>query len=121
MWSVSVSLDESLAGNQLEFEGVASEDLKGWDRGNPVQFTLGSGEVLPGWEEGLHGMRVRGKRELIVPPELGYGDAGAGETVPPSAVLHFEVELLDIRDGDGGSLWGRVSSLWSTRRALYQR
>ena len=50
------SLNDSLAGNQIEFEGASSEQLKGWDRGTPVQFTLGGGEVLPAWEEGLHGM-----------------------------------------------------------------
>jgi len=113
------SLDENLAGNQVEFEGIASSELMGWDRGIPVQFTLGGGEVIPGWD-GVHGMRVGGRRMLIVPPELGYGDKGSGDTIPPDAVLHFEIEVLDIRDKESvakgpvdDSLWTKVSKLWS--------
>ena len=69
------SLDDSLKGNQPEFEGIPSEQLLGWDRGHPLQFTLGNQEVIAGWDQGVHGMRVGGRRELIVPPELGYGEA----------------------------------------------
>ena len=106
------SLNGSMSGNQIEFEGVSAEQLKGWDRGTPVQFTLGGGEVLPGWEEGLHGMRVGGKRELVVPPELGYGEQGAGEAIPPNSVLRFEVELLDIRDAPPPSMFQRLNRLF---------
>ena len=112
------SLDDRLDGNQIEFEGAAGGvDLQGWDRGTPLQFTLGAGEVIPGWDEGLHGMRPGGRRELVVPPSLGYGDKGAGD-IPPGAVLHFEVELLTAREGEdaGGSLWRTVSGLWGGSR-----
>jgi hypothetical protein len=105
------SLDETLAGNQPEFDGASRTELKGWDRGIPVQFTVGAGEVIEGWDEGVLGMRIGGKRELIVPAELGYGDKGSGK-VPPDAELYFEVELLDASSENssagGGSLWSSI-------------
>ncbi|MCR6661793.1 MAG: FKBP-type peptidyl-prolyl cis-trans isomerase [Luteimonas sp.] len=67
------------------------------DRGQPFVFPLGAGRVIRGWDEGVAGMQVGGKRELHIPAWLGYGDAGAGRTIPPGASLVFEVELLDIR------------------------
>ena len=66
------------------------------DRGEPFVFTIGAGQVIPGWDEGVMSMKMGGKRKLIVPPELGYGAAGAGGVIPPNAVLIFEVELLDV-------------------------
>jgi peptidylprolyl isomerase len=66
------------------------------DRKQPFAFLLGGRQVIPGWEEGVAGMKVGGKRELIIPPHLGYGDAGAGALIPPKAKLIFEVELLDV-------------------------
>ena len=67
------------------------------DRGQPFVFGLGAGQVIPGWEQGVIGMRVGGKRELVIPPELAYGNQGAGKTIPPLATLKFEIELLEVK------------------------
>ena len=66
------------------------------DRHEPFSFKLGDGRVIPGWEKGVLGMKVGGKRKLTIPPEPGYGAAGAGP-IPPNATLIFEVELLDVK------------------------
>lgn len=67
------------------------------DPGRPFRFVLGQGQVIPGWDEGVQGMRPGGKRVLLVPPGLAYGDQGAGGVIPPGATLLFEVELLSVR------------------------
>jgi len=64
-----------------------------WDRGEPFTFTLGTGEVIPGWDQGVAGMKVGGRRELIIPPSLGYGSAGAPPAIPPNETLVFVVDL----------------------------
>ena len=65
-------------------------------RGEPIRFTLGAGQVIPGWDMGILGMKVGGKRVLSIPPELAYGQRGAGNVIPPNASLTFEVELVAV-------------------------
>ena len=67
------------------------------DRGEPFVFMLGGGQVIRGWDEGVNGMKVGGKRTLIIPSHMGYGPRGAGGVIPPNATLLFDVELLDVR------------------------
>jgi FKBP-type peptidyl-prolyl cis-trans isomerase len=66
-------------------------------RGQPIEFVLGKKMVIPGWERGVAGMRVGGRRTLVIPPSLAYGAAGHGPTVPPFATLTFELELVQVR------------------------
>lgn len=92
---------EAVAGKHVDvhYTGWLTDGTKfdsSLDRGRPFSFQLGAGRVIQGWDRGVAGMRVGGKRKLVIPPELGYGKRGAGNVIPPDAVLIFEVELLGV-------------------------
>ncbi|WP_407655940.1 FKBP-type peptidyl-prolyl cis-trans isomerase [Capillimicrobium parvum] len=70
-----------------------------WDRGQPINFQLGVGQVIPGWDQGLQGMKVGGRRELTIPPDLAYGTEGSPPVIPPNAPLVFVVDLRAVEPG----------------------
>ena len=96
-------LDEAKAGTTVlvHYTGWLQADGTQFDtsrsRGQPFQFQLGKGSVIKGWEDGVPGMKVGGQRRLFIPPQLGYGDRGAGDAIPPKADLVFDVELVEVR------------------------
>jgi FKBP-type peptidyl-prolyl cis-trans isomerase FkpA len=67
------------------------------DRGEPIEFTIGAGEMIPGWDEGVAGMKVGGKRTLVVPPNMAYGRSGRAPAIPENATLVFDVELMSVK------------------------
>lgn len=67
-----------------------------WDRGQPFSFPLGGGRVIKGWDQGVAGMKVGGRRQLVIPPSLGYGDRGAGGAIKPGETLIFVVDLVSV-------------------------
>ena len=67
------------------------------DRNDPFVFNLGGGQGIRGWDDGVDGMKIHGKRTLIIPPDMGYGSHGAGGVIPPNATLIFDVELLGVK------------------------
>ena len=85
----------------VHYVGVAHSTGEEFDasynRGEPLQFRLGIGQVIPGWDTGVQGMKVGGRRQLVIPPHLGYGDRGAGGAIKPGETLIFVVDLLEVR------------------------
>jgi peptidylprolyl isomerase len=78
------------------FKGAKEFDSS-WKTGKPFPFQLGRGSVIPGWDQGLVGMKVGGRRELIIPPQLAYGKQGSPPTIPPNSTLVFVIDLLGAR------------------------
>lgn len=87
----------------VQYVGVNYKDGKefdsSWSRNEPFSFRLGTGQVIPGWEQGVEGMKVGGRRELVVPPELAYGKAGSPPQIGPNETLVFVVDLLEVEAG----------------------
>ena len=86
---------------QVHYTGKLQDGTKfdsSYDRGEPFNFQIGLRQVIEGWEIGLMGMKVGGKRTLIIPSELAYGERGAGDLIPPNATLTFDVEIVDVQD-----------------------
>lgn len=95
--------DEAQPGDMVaaHYSGTLANGTKfdnSYDRGQPFVFVLGGGMVIQGWDLGLVGMKVGGKRKLIIPPQLGYGDRGAGGgAIPPNSTLYFDIELMGVQ------------------------
>ena len=95
--------DEAAAGKtvSVHYVGVAHSTGEEFDasynRGTPLQFRLGAGQVIEGWDTGVQGMKVGGRRRLVIPPHLGYGDRGAGGVIRPGETLIFVVDLISVR------------------------
>jgi peptidylprolyl isomerase len=94
---------EAKAGDtvSVHYVGVAHSSGEEFDasynRGDPLTFRLGVGQVIQGWDTGVQGMKVGGRRRIVIPPHLGYGDRGAGGVIKPGETLIFVVDLLDVR------------------------
>jgi peptidylprolyl isomerase len=94
---------EATAGSTVvaHYVGVAHSTGEEFDasynRGDPLSFRLGVGQVISGWDQGIQGMKVGGRRQLVIPPHLAYGDRGAGSAIAPGETLIFVVDLVDVR------------------------
>lgn len=93
---------EAKAGDEVtvQYVGVGYESGEefdaSWDRGEPFSFRLGAGEVIPGWDQGVEGMKVGGRRELVIPPNLAYGETGSPPVIGPNETLIFVIDLLAV-------------------------
>ena len=107
-WAADLQIKNNIEGEGAEivnhskikvhYLGMLEDGTKfdsSYDRGEPFSFQIGLRQVIKGWETGILGMKVGGKRTLIIPPELGYGDRGAGELIPPNSTLIFDIEIID--------------------------
>lgn len=94
--------DEAVAGRKVEvhYVGVSWRTRKqfdaSWDRGDTFEFRLGAGQVISGWDQGVAGMKVGGRRRIVIPPRLAYGKQGAGGVIGPDETLVFVVDLLGV-------------------------
>ena len=93
--------DEAVAGQTVEvhYTGWLTDGTKfdsSHDRDQTFSFKLGGGQVIAGWDQGVAGMKIGGARKLTIPPEMGYGERGAGGVIPPNATLIFKVELIGL-------------------------
>jgi peptidylprolyl isomerase len=94
---------EAKSGDEVtvQYVGVGYESEEefdsSWSRSEPFSFTLGAGEVIPGWDQGVAGMKVGGRRELIIPPEMAYGSAGQPPAIGPNETLIFVIDLLAVK------------------------
>jgi peptidylprolyl isomerase len=94
---------EAVAGTMIDVHYVGVSASSGeqfdasWDRGEPLSFPLSAGYVIAGWDQGVQGMKVGGRRRLVIPAHLGYGDRGAGGVIAPGETLIFVVDLLNVR------------------------
>jgi peptidylprolyl isomerase len=95
--------DEATSGKVVEVHYVGVSYKNGrqfdasWDRGDTFKFKLGGGQVIPGWDQGVAGMKVGGRRRLTIPPDLAYGQRGAGGVIGPGETLVFVVDLINVR------------------------
>ena len=109
-WAADIQIKNNIEGEGVEivnhskikahYIGMLEDGTKfdsSYDRGEPFSFQIGLRQVIKGWETGIVGMKVGGKRTLIIPPELGYGERGAGELIPPNSTLVFDIEIIDIQ------------------------
>ena len=87
---------EAKSGDKVTVQYVGVNYKSGKEFDEPFPFTLGAGEVIPGWDQGVEGMKVGGRRELIIPPELAYGEAGAPPAIAPNETLVFVIDLLEV-------------------------